>query len=68
MLQRFEQTQIIVEIPDREIQGISLKRKAIVQSIDIELAAQRIALNLIIAAQTLAIVYIMLTGKSKEDK
>ena len=48
MLQSYTDTQIIVEISDRDIQGISLKRKALVQSISIELAATRVALNLVI--------------------
>ncbi len=47
-LQRFSNTQILVEIQDRVIEQVTLKRKVLVQSINIELTAQRVALNLLI--------------------
>lgn len=47
-IQRFTNTDIIVEISDREIEGVILKRKAIVQNIDIALSAKKVSLNLIV--------------------
>ena len=45
-LVRYENADIIVALPDATIQGITLKRKAHVQSINIELEAKRVAMNI----------------------
>lgn len=44
-LQRFENTNIMVDIADAIVQGIVLKRKAHVQAIVIEIEAKRVALK-----------------------
>lgn len=46
MIQRFLDNNIVVPLPDTNIQGITLKRKAFVQTIRIEIEAQRVALSI----------------------
>jgi hypothetical protein len=44
-LQRFENSNIIIDLPDEITQGITLRKKAHVQSINIEIEARRVAMN-----------------------